>query len=195
MTARRVQLRRVAIAALFYLLAYCLASCLDLWTTVLALKTSGAHEGNAFATSGAVYLSGRALLINVVGGLIMTGCVIFSANYADRVENRWLLHPLASCWIMHLNPWSPAAMGVSPLQMLSLALGFVAMRLIAAGNNLLIYFYGFAPIGSLISAMEHHASAVIAFAVVIVPLFCVLAIAASPVAAKLIASWLKAVHS
>jgi hypothetical protein len=73
--------------------------------------------------------------------------------------------------------------------MLSLALGFVALRLLAAGNNMLIYFYGIAPIGAPIKIIAQHTSGVLAFALVLVPLFYVLAIAVSPIAAKLLSLW------
>ncbi len=182
----RIPFRRVAFASILYLLAYCLASYLDLWTTRGAIAGSGAHEGNAFATSHDVYMPTRALLINVAAAFIMTGCVIFAANCAASVETQWLRHPLASFRRIYLNPCSPAAIGVSPLHMLSMALGFLAMRLLAAGNNLLIYLFGVAPIGAPIALLTRHTSPVIAFSIVIVPLFYVLAMAVSPFAAKLL---------
>ncbi len=73
--------------------------------------------------------------------------------------------------------------------MLSMAIAFLGIRVIAAVNNLLIYFYGIGPIGALINGMARHTSALIAFSVVIVPLFYLLAIAVSPWAAKLVSSW------
>jgi hypothetical protein len=54
---------------------------------------------------------------------------------------------------------------------------------------LLIYFYGFAPIGALITGMARHTSELVAFAVVIISLFYLLAIAVSPIAAKLLSTW------
>lgn len=180
---------RISFAALIYLIVYSLAAYADLWTTVFAITEGGAREGNAFATSGPVYLLTRALLINIVGAVIMTGCVMFSASYAESVDRQWLLRPMASFGQIYLNPWSSAAIRVSPLHMLSLALGFVALRLLAAGNNMLIYFYGIAPIGAPIKMIARHTSGVLAFAIVLVPLFYVLAIGVSPVAAKLVSFW------
>ena len=90
-----------------------------------------------------------------------------------------------------LNPWSKGAIGVSPLHLLSMALAFVAMRLLAAGNNLLIHFYGFAPIGAPIKRLAQQISAFAAFGIVIVPLFCVLAIVTS-IAARVLSSWQEA---
>jgi len=40
---------RIARFAAFYLLAYCLASYLDLATTALAVEVPGVHERNVFA--------------------------------------------------------------------------------------------------------------------------------------------------
>jgi hypothetical protein len=181
--------RRLAFAAGLYLLAYSLAACADLWTTTFAIVRAGAHEGNIFATNGPVYVPSRALIINIGGAVIMTACVVFSANYAESMDPRWLLRPMASFGKMYLNPWSPAAIRVSPLHMLSLALGFVALRLLAAGNNMLIYFYGIAPIGAIIKIIAQHTSSLLAFSIVLVPLFYVLAIGVSPISAKLLSLW------
>jgi hypothetical protein len=181
--------RRLAFAAGLYLLAYSLAACADLWTTTFAITRAGAHEGNIFATNGPVYVPTRALIMNIGGAVIMTACVVFSANYAESMDPQWLLRPIASFGKMYLNPWSRAAIRVSPLHMLSLALGFVALRLLAAGNNMLIYFYGIAPIGAPIKIIAQHTSGVLAFAIVLVPLFYVLAIGVSPISAKLLSRW------
>jgi hypothetical protein len=180
---------RILRAALYYLSLYALASYLDMWTTHLALTTSGTHEGNAFVTSAQVYLTTRAWITTVVGGAIMVGCVVFAAAYAERMDGQWLLSPVSSFKKMHLNPWSKAAMTVSPLHALSLALGFALLRILAAANNTLIYFYGFAPIGGLIELIAKRTSEVVAFAIVIVPLFYLLAIAVSPLAAAIVAAW------
>jgi hypothetical protein len=82
-----------------------------------------------------------------------------------------------------------AAMRVSPLHMLSLALGFVALRLLAACNNMLIHFYGIAPIGAPIKMIARHTPSVFAFAILLVPLFYLLAIGVSPIAAKILSFW------
>ncbi len=88
----------------------------------------------------------------------------------------------------YLNPWAPAAIGKSPIQMLSLAIAFAALRLLAAANNLMIHFFGVAPIGAPIEWIAKRSSPLVGFAVVIVPLFYVLSIMMSPVAAKIVAS-------
>ena len=186
---RQPQLRRLVLAVILYLVLYSLAAFLDLSTTMIALSRSGAHEGNSFVSNGQSYLPARALIVNLAGAVVMTACVIFSVNHAQQVETKWLDHPVASFGKIYLNPWSAGASGVSPLHMLSMAIAFLAMRVVAAANNLLIYFYGFAPIGALITGMARHTSELVAFAVVIISLFYLLAIAVSPIAAKLLSTW------
>ena len=185
----RSRKRLLISAAIVYLFAYAVASYLDLWTTKVALNRSGAHEGNAFVTSGATYLTTRAWIINIVGGVIMLGCIVFSAAYAARTETQWLRHPIASFKNVYLNPWATTAIRVSPLHLLSIAVAFVVMRLMAAVNNLLIYFHGFAPLGWSIEFLSKLVPVPLAFGLVIFTLFYLLAILVSPLAAKLISSW------
>lgn len=181
--------RRMVKAALLYLPVYVLASCLDLWTTHLALTISGTHEGNSFVTNGQIYLTAQAWITTIVGGVIMVGCVVFAAAYAHRMDGQWLQRPISSFKKVYLNPWSDAAITVSPLHALSLAIGFALLRILAAINNTLIYFYGFAPIGELIDRVARRTSETAAFVVVLVPLFYLLAMAVSPLAARIIAAW------
>jgi hypothetical protein len=176
-------------AALWYLPLYVLASYLDMWTTHLALATAGVHEGNAFVTSAQVYLTTRSWIITIVGGVLMIGCVVFAAAYAERMDAQWLLRPVSSFRKSYLNPWSEAAMTVAPLHALSLAIGFALLRILAAANNSLIYSYGVAPIGGLIDLVARRLPAMAAFVIVIVALFYLLAIAVSPLAAKIILGW------
>lgn len=63
--------RRMTKAALVYLPVYALASYLDLWTTHLALATSGTHEANAFLTTGRAYLSTRSWILTIGAGVLM----------------------------------------------------------------------------------------------------------------------------
>jgi hypothetical protein len=176
-------------AALLYLPLYALASYLDLWTTRLALATSGTHEANTFVTKGRVYVTTQAWITTVIGGILMIGCVAFAAAYAERMDEQWLLRPVSSFQKLYVNPWAKAAMAVSPLHALSMAIGFVLLRIVAAGNNTLIYFYGIAPIGGLIERVARHTSATAAFVLVILPSFYLLAMAVSPLAAKILVGW------
>ena len=73
-----------------------------------ALTTSGSHEGNTFLTIGELYLTAQAWIITIVGG------VVFAAAFAQRMDGRWLERPIASFKMVYVNPWSRAAMAVSP---------------------------------------------------------------------------------
>ena len=178
-------LRPVAV----YLVAYVVASFLDLATTSLAVAQPGVREQNLFATSGHVYAAGRAWLITLAGGAMMAGCVAFAVAYARRVEGEWLLRPVHSFAAFYVNPWSKAAIGRSPLHLLSFAVAFVVLRLLAAGNNLLIAACGLAPIGIPIEWIGARTSALVGFAAVIIPLYYVLAMALSPLCARTIRAW------
>ncbi len=65
------------------------------------------------------------------------------------VMNRISLYSLLG----NLNPWSKAVIDRPPLHALSYAIPFVALRLLAAANNLLISACGLAPPGSLVKAV------------------------------------------
>jgi membrane protein implicated in regulation of membrane protease activity len=78
----------------------------------------------------------------------------------------------------------------SPLHMLSFVIAFVPLRLVAAANNLLIYYYGTAPLGRLIGLLSHRTSLVVAFWLVMGTLFYVLTFACSPLAARVM-RWLR----
>jgi hypothetical protein len=177
------------VLAFAYLVAYSIASYLDLSTTALALRQSQVHEQNVFVTAGSSYLSLRAWAITFLGGIFMVGCVAFAFLNAPRVEQTWLEHPGRSFALFYINPWSQAAIGRSPLHMLSFAMAFVVLRLMAAGNNLSIHWYGIAPIGLPIEWIGRRSSPVIGFAAVLIPLFYLLSLALSRPAARIISSW------
>jgi len=181
--------RQVAIIAAVYLFLYFIASSLDLTTTALALKQSEVHEQNVFVTSAQAYQSLRAWVITLAGGIMMTGCVIFAIRNARCADEVWSQHPVRSFALFYVNPWSQKAIGRSPVHMLSFAIAFVVLRVLAAANNTLIYVYGVAPIGAPIQWIARKTSPVFGFTVVIVPLFYLLAIAISPVAARMVTSW------
>src|SRR3954452_1833422 len=86
--------------------------------------------------------------------------------------------------------WSQKIMDRSPLHMLSFVIAFIPLRLLAAANNLLIYYYGTAPLGRLIGLLSHRTSLVAAFWLVMGTLFYVLTFACAPLAARLII-WLR----
>lgn len=181
--------RSVVTAVVVYLLAYLAASFLDLSTTALALQNTGAREQNAFVTNAQAYVSERAWLITLAGGLVMAACVVFARRNAFRVESAWLEHPVRSFGMSYINPWSPRAIGRSPIHMLAFAISFVVLRVMAAANNVVIHLWGIAPIGGIIDWVGHRASPLVGFAVVIAVLFYLVAIAVSPFAAWIIAYW------
>jgi hypothetical protein len=173
-----------------YRLAYIAASWLDLASTSLGLQRSGVTEKNVFATTGTgVYDPRQAWLLTLAGGGVMLACVWFAMSRAVHVGKRWLLHPVRSFGQFHLNPFSRTALDVTPLHFLSLALAFPALRAIAAANNLLVYFYGWGPLGAAMQWTAERTTPLAGFAAVALSSFVVLMFVVSPVAARIIGSW------
>jgi hypothetical protein len=183
-------MRRIVSLSAAYLLAYFIASYLDLYTTTLALRRPGTSEGNVYSTSGHDYMPTKAWAITAAGALFIEAFLLFGAVYADRVSEHWLRHPICSFAKMYVRFWSPKVMDRSPLHMLSFVVAFVPLRLLAAGNNLSIYYFGTGPLGRLIGLLSHRTSLVVAFWLVMGSLFYLLTFACSPLAARLIV-WLR----
>jgi hypothetical protein len=118
----------------------------------------------------------------------MVACVVFGAAYANRVAEVWLRHPVRSFARPYLNSWSKAVIDRSPLHALSYAIAFVALRLLAAANNLLLSTCGVAPLGSLVKAVAARTSPAVGLVVVIGAAYVLLAVAVAPLAARLIAA-------
>jgi len=150
-----------------------------------AVIQAGANEGNAFVTDPHAYMPARAWVINLVGALIMAACVALAANDAESAETQWLLHPIASFSQDVLD--SLVERGHSRFAPSSPQHGAGLFRNTASCGRKQPgdHFYGFAPIDAPIELLAQHISAVAAFGIVIVPLFCVLAIVISPVAARM----------
>jgi len=70
--------------------------------------------------------------------------------------------------------------------MLSFALAFVVLRVLAAANNILLCEHRFAPLGALVGAVGRRTSPLIGFVVVIVIVFYLLAVLVSPFAAAVL---------
>src|SRR6266404_1848263 len=87
------------------------------------------------------------------------------------------------------NPWSRRVIDRSPLHMLSFALAFIVLRVLAAANNLLLCEHRFAPLGALVGAVGARTSPLVGFCLVIVIVFYLLAMLISPLAAALLESW------
>jgi hypothetical protein len=183
-------MRRIVIFSLLYLLAYVVASYLDLHTTILALQRPGTSEGNVYATTGQDYVSTKAWLITAAGAVFIEAFLLFGALNARRVSEHWLRHPIRSFGKFYVIFWSRKLMDRSPLHMISFVIAFVPMRLLAAANNILIYYYGTAPLGRLIGLLSQRTSPTAAFWLVMGTLFYLLAFACAPLAARLIV-WLR----
>jgi hypothetical protein len=183
-------MRRIISLSLAYLLAYLIASYLDLYTTILALQRPGTSEGNVYSTSGHDYVATKAWLITAAGAVFIEAFLLFGALNAQRVSDHWLRHPVRSFGKVYVIFWSQKVMDRAPLHMLSFVIAFVPMRLLAAANNLLIYHYGTAPLGRLIGLLSHRTSLAVAFWLVMGTLFYLLAFACAPLAARLI-RWLR----
>jgi len=78
----------------------------------------------------------------------------------------------------------------SPLHMLSFVIAFVPLRLLAAANNLLIHYYGTAPLGRLVGLVSRQTSPAAGFWLVMGTVFYLLGFASGPAAARLII-WLR----
>ena len=183
-------MRRIVSLSFSYLLAYLVASYLDLHTTILALQRPGTSEGNVYSTSGHDYIAAKAWLITAAGAVFIEAFLLFGALNAQRVSEHWLRHPIRSFGKLYVIFWSQKVMDCSPLHMLSFVIAFIPLRLLAAANNLLIYYYGTAPLGRLIGLLSHRTSLVAAFWLVMGTLFYVLTFACAPLAARLII-WLR----
>jgi MFS family permease len=178
--------RRIAIVSLVYVIAYFAAAYLDLYTTGLALQQPGTTEGNVYATNEKSYSSATAWLVTGVCAPFIVGSLLFGLLNARHVSQRWLRHPVRSFAKFYIIPWRKRVLDRSPLHMASFAIAFVPLRLLAAGNNLLIYRYGTGPLGSLVGIVSNHTSPTFGFWIVLGPLFYLLAVASSPLAAYVI---------
>ena len=182
--------RRVDLILAVYLLVYVAASWLDLASTSLGLQRPGVTEKNFFATTGTGAFDPRqAWLLTLAGGGVMLACVWFAMSRAAHVGKRWLRHPVRSFGKFHLNPFSSKALDVTPLHFLSLALAFPTLRAIAAANNLLVYYYGWGPLGAAMQWTAERTSLLAGFAAVALSSFVVLMLVISPLAALIIGSW------
>lgn len=190
MSNQKLVMRRVASLSFAYLAAYLIASYLDLHTTILALQRAGASEGNIYTTSGHDYIATKAWLITLAGAVFIEAFLLFGALNAHRVSEQWLRHPIRSFGKIYVVFWSQKIMDRSPLHMLSFVIAFIPLRLLAVVNNLLIHYYGTAPLGRLIGLLSHRMSSAMAFWIVMGPLFYLLAFACSPLAARVIL-WLR----
>ncbi|MEI9927102.1 MAG: hypothetical protein WDN44_04465 [Sphingomonas sp.] len=169
-----------------YSVAYVIASGLDLWTTALALLRPDASEANVFATADGVYLPLRVLAVNAAGGIGMLAMFAFGLHYAERVSDRVLLRPMRSFLSFYINPWSRRAFDRSPLHLASYAIGFLVLRVLAAGNNLMIVAGGAGPLGIGVREAGRLSTPMIGFAAAMGAIYVLITVAVSPVAARIL---------
>lgn len=182
--------RKIALFAVLYAAAYLACAGLDLGTTTLALTHADVSEGNVYAKDAAGYAASRAWTINLVALVLIEAGLIASGLAAANVAEVWLRRPVASFAKVYVNPFARRLADRGPLHVVSFALAFLVLRLLAAGNNLMIYKTGYGPIGALIGGLSHHSTPLIAFWLVLAPAFYLLAFAISPLAVRVIL-WLR----
>jgi hypothetical protein len=171
-----------------YLAAYFAASAADLTTTEMAIRAGGA-EANVYVTDAGSYLAARALLLTGAGGIAMAALFALGHFYADRVAPIWLEHPITSFGRVYLNPWSRIER--SPLHAVSYAIAFVALRFLAAGNNICIVAGLKPPIGTAVRAIGYVTTQATGFVLVVGTLYLLLVVTLSPLAANVIRRYLR----
>jgi hypothetical protein len=178
--------QRLALWVALYLVAYSIASYLDLATTVLAVQVPGVQEGNVMSVDAQGFAATQAWLTTAGGAVIMVGCVVFSFLYSAGISETWLQHPMRSFAKFYVNPWSAEMRDRSPIHMLSFALAFLLIRVLAAANNLLLSEGRFAPLGAFVGTLGRWTSPLVGFVLAILIVFYLLAIVISPLAAAIL---------
>ena len=181
--------KRLMIFIVAYLVVYFFASWTDLTTTTLGLAKPGVSEKNVFAINSDGYSSQNAWLLTVVGAVILTACVVESFRNSQRVEEHWLQYPVHSFGKLYLNPWSKEALKYTPIHFLSLALAFPLYRILAALNNLAVFWYGIAPLGGLMEIVAAKTSPLIGFSLIGFLFFGLITLVVAPFSARIIAIW------
>jgi len=173
--------------------AYFAASGADLWTTALALHRADASEGNVFATSSGAYNSAKAWWITDAAAILVIGLFLQGVSYAGRVSPQWLDRPMRSYFYRHFNPlfidtWSKRSRDRAPIHAVSFALAFVVLRLLAAGNNLIIAAGYSGPLGVAVRAVGRMTTPGIGLILAMGALYMALAVLLSPLSAALLRS-------
>jgi len=176
-----------------YAVAYFAASGLDLGTTVLALHRPGAAEANVFATSSGAYDNAKAWLMTDAAGVLMTVLFALGLWYGDRMSADWLRHPIASFFYRRMNPlfvnfWSRHTRDRAPLHAVSFAIAFAALRLLAAGNNLIIAAGYTGPLGAAVRAAGRATTPAMGLILAMGAAYIALAVLLSPLGASLLQS-------
>ena len=132
------------------------------------------------------YSAAKAWTITAVGVLFILPFLVFGLVAARRVSDRWLRHPICSFGKFYVNPFSSRVIDRSPLHMLSFVIAFPLLRLLAAGNNWLIFETGTGPLGWLVGQVSNATNPTLGFWLVLGPLFYLLAFACSPLAVSVL---------
>jgi len=176
---------KTALSVALYVAAYMVASGLDLWTTELAVRAGG-HEANVYMTNAGIFDSTKAWTMTVVGGILMVWMFAFGIRNINHVSARWLRHAVRSFLRLYINPWAKSVIDRSPLHAVSYAIAFVLLRLLAAGNNLLIAIGSTGPIGAAVRAIGRVTSPEVGLIVVVGAIYVALAVILSPFIARLV---------
>jgi hypothetical protein len=178
-----------------YVACYVAASYAHLASTSLGLRREAVSENDVFVVTRQGYSDSRAWLITGLGGLVLVGCVWFAAGNAHRVDERWLRRAFRSLGVVYFSPWSNMGIAVTPIHALSLALAFVALRLVAAANNLLVYASGIAPMGTAMQVIGAETSPLAGSVIVGFSCLVTLAVVLLPAASRIIRSWRTSGHT
>lgn len=180
---------KTLVLSLMFVAAYLCASWLDLATTALALARPGTAEANAFVVRDGVYDAAIAWLVTALGGLVVTAYFAFGVHNLHRMSPHWLAHPLRSFFNVWSNPlmsipWPASVIDRSPVHAISVAVAFVALRLVAAVNNALIATVGDGPLSFAIRQAGQHTSPIGAVILVVWVCYVVLMLIAAPEIAR-----------
>jgi len=185
--------RKALLLTAGYALVYFAASGLDLWTTVLALHRPDTFEGNVFATSSGSFDGEKAWLMTDAAGVLMTVLFALGIWYADRMSPDWLRRPIRSFFYWRFNPlfidfWSRRTRDRAPLHAVSFAIAFAALRLLAAGNNLIIAAGYTGPLGAAVRAAGRATTPAMGLILAMGAAYIALAVLLSPLGASLLQS-------
>lgn len=162
---------------------------MDLATTTLGLTKSGVSEMNPFAVNSDGYSSHNAWFLTVIGAVVLTAYILVSFRNSHRVEEHWLQYPVHSFGKLYFNPLSKEALKYTPIHFLSLALAFPLFRILAALNDLVVFWYGIGPLGGLMEIVAVKTSPLIGFSLIGFLFFGLITLIVAPFSARIIVIW------
>lgn len=181
--------RRALLLFCAFVVAYLLASWLDLWSTTFALSRSPtASEQNVYATTGGAFDNTKVWLTTGIAGLFLATFFAFGLAKARRTSEQWLKKPRQSLLTLSPPPWTREALGYLPIHALAYPAAFVVLRVMAGLNNLLIAFGLVGPLGWAVKMAGKATTPLLGFWIVAALTYLALLILAAPWAARLIVS-------